>query len=273
MATTVNELPDSREWSGQQCKFRYLIRGTASDTAAKTALLAEAAATYEDLPIDESRTEIEPVHVDSDNAAACIWHGTVWYARSSNSSEPPETGESTFSFETGGGTQHITQSLSTINSYGTSPEDYKGAIGVEGEGKDINVQGCDITVPVYNFSETHYLSNATVDSAYKSTLYSLTVKVNNAGFKGFDAGEVLFLGASGSKRGDEDWEITFRFAASPNKTGLSAGDISGIAKKGWEYLWIRYGLKEGSSAYIVQPIAAYVEQVYESGDFSGLGIS
>ena len=35
------------------------------------------------------------------------------------------------------------------------------------------------------------------------------------GSVGLAAGECLFLGASGSKRGEDDWEIAFRFAASP----------------------------------------------------------
>ena len=59
------------------------------------------------------------------------------------------------------------------------------------------------------------------------------------------ARECLFLGAAGSKRGADDpsslklrragWEITYRFAASPNRTGITVGEITGIAKKGWEY--------------------------------------
>ena len=88
------------------------------------------------------------------------------------------------------------------------------------------------------------------------------------------AGECLFLGASGSKRGEEDWEITFRFAASPNRTGITVGDITGIAKKGWEYLWVRYADAEDAAAkaLVKKPVAVYVEKVYEDGDFSGLGI-
>jgi hypothetical protein len=98
--------------------------------------------------------------------------------------------------------------------------------------------------------------------------------VNGSGFKGFTKGEVLFLGASGSKRGLEDWEITFRFAASPNVTGLSLGSITGIAKEGWNYLWVRFTDDEDATAkaLIKRPIAAYVEQVYPYGNFSGLGI-
>ena len=93
------------------------------------------------------------------------------------------------------------------------------------------------------------------------------------------------LGETGDARGaelslrrgtdpDDDWEITFRFAASPNASGISVGDISGISKKGWEYLWVRYADQEdtGSHAIVKRPVAAYVERVYDEGSFAGLGI-
>src|SRR5690606_2762089 len=134
--------------------------------------------------------------------------------------------------------------------------------------------GVDVTIPVYNFSETHYLATEAVTGAYKAALFQLTGRVNNASFKGFAAGEVLFLGASGSKRGKDDWEITFKFAASPNASGLVVGEITGITKKGWEYLWVRYADAEDTDAHVLvkKPVAAYVEQVYPYGNFAGLGI-
>jgi len=146
----------------------------------------------------------------------------------------------------------------------------KGAIGVTHD----NVEGVDIAIPVYNFSETHYIDDALVTPAYRGTLFSLTGKTNNAAFKGCAAGECLFLGASGSKRGEEDWEITFRFAASPNRTNITVGDITVASKKGWEYLWVRYADAEDATAkaLVKLPVAAYVEKVYEEGDFSQLGI-
>ena len=67
---------------------------------------------------------------------------------------------------------------------------------------------------------------------YKATLLFLTGRVQDAAFKGLAKGEVLFLGLSGAKRGYEDWEITFRFAASPNVAGLQLGNIAGIDKNG-----------------------------------------
>jgi hypothetical protein len=151
---------------------------------------------------------------------------------------------------------------------GEDPPDFKGAIGVSTD----SVDGTDITIPVFNFKETHYIPAALITPAYKVILFQLTGKVNAYPFKGFAPGEVLFLGASGSQRGTEDWEITFSFAASPNVTNLKVGDITGIDKKGWEYLWVRYAEAEDADVLVKQPAAAYVEQVYEYGNFALLGI-
>src|SRR5262249_36297567 len=159
----------------------------------------------------------------------------------------------------------------TVNAYAPpdeDPPDCQGAIGVNND----SVEGTDITIPVYNFKETHYIPVAFITPAYKTILFYLTGKVNVLPFEGFAPGEVLFMGASGSQRGQEDWEITFSFAASPNVTGLSIGSISGINKKGWEYLWVRYQDAEDEDTLVKQPSAAYVEQVYPYGDFSLLGI-
>ena len=111
-------------------------------------------------------------------------------------------------------------------------------------------------------------------ASYKAILRSLTGKVNNASFKGFSAGEVLFLGASGSKRGDDDWEISFRFAASENRSYITVGDITGVAKKGWEYMWVRYADAEDdeAKAIVKKPVAVYIEKVYEEGSFGAFGI-
>jgi len=278
MATAVLERFDSRGTEtgcGASVELTYNIKGTADDTEALAALEAEAAGSYGGLV--RSRAALEPVHVDEENPDDCVWSGIVEYTRGENERHTPETGDSAFSFDTGGGTQHITQSLETVGSYaasGTAP-DFKGAIGVTHD----SVEGVDIIVPVYHFAETHYLSNATVTNAYKGKLFRLTGKVCSASFKGLDAGECLFLGVSGSQRGSgADWEVTFRFAGSENKTNLTVGDITGINKKGWEYLWVRYqDVTEDSPGLVApmvvkQPIAVYVEKVYEYGNFADLGI-
>jgi hypothetical protein len=181
--------------------------------------------------------------------------------------------ETQYTFETGGATAHITQSLQTIARHaaaGQTAPDFNGAIGVNGD----SIDGTDITVPVYNFTETRKMLASTVTGAYKLALFYCTGRVNHATFKGFAAGEVLFLGASGSKTGSEHWEIAFKFAASPNVTNLAVGNITVAAKKGWEYLWVRFRDENdgAANALVKRPAAAYVERVYDSADFSTLGI-
>lgn len=247
-------------------ELRYWIKGTDDDLAARDALETAAPTEYDGLVRQD--VQIEPQGHE-------LWDGTVRYAVPSFGGL--QTGESVFSFDTGGGTRHVTQSRQTILRKappGQTAPDFKGAIGVT----DTGVEGVDIVVPVYNFSETHYLPEGQVTQGYKLTLFGLTGKVNNGSFRGFAAGEVLFLGASGSKRvapgGTQDWEVTFRFAASPNATGLKVGDITGISKKGWEYLWARYADRtdDDAKALVKRPIAAFVERVYDAGNFGGLGI-
>ena len=261
MPVTILERYDSRETNedadNPSVDLLYVVQGSENDTDVRTIVEATAPATFQGL-------KFQSYHLN--HVGNGVWEVAARYGKT-------DPVQSTFSFETGGGSQHITQSLATIARYapaGFTPPDFQGAIGVDGD----SVAGVDIQVPIYSFTETHHISDALVTGAYKLTLFQLTGRVNNAGFKGFAKGEVLFLGASGSKSGVDDWEITFRFSASPNVTGLSIGSITGIAKEGWQYLWIRFDEDEDSIAktLIKRPSSVHIEQVYRYGDFSGLGI-
>ena len=50
-------------------------------------------------------------------------------------------------------------------------------------------------------------------------------------------------------------------------------DITGIAKKGWDYLWIRYEDSDNLAAksLIKKPASVHVEQVYDTGNLSLIG--
>ena len=179
-----------------------------------------------------------------------------------------------FAFDTGGGTMHRNQSLKTVSKAPNDAPDFNGAIEVDNEG---NVNGVDVTMPVLNFTETHTMSGTRVTTSYKKNIAALTGTVNRSSFRGFAAGEVLFLGASGSKRSKKasaPWEITFRFAVSPNQSSVSVGKLKVSNKKGWNYLWVRYADKvaDNKKNVIKEPVAAYVEQVYPEGDFGNLGL-
>jgi len=212
---------------------------------------------------------------------------TYWLARANwrrhtiSDEPPPEAptaGDSSFEFDVTTETVHISQAKATVGGFGppswtlTIPS-FAGAIGVTTD----DIEGCDVQVPRYTFSETHYLNFADTSAvnAFKSTVYGLTGKTNNGSFKGFPAGEVLFLGARGARRASDGlWEVTFRFSASPNVTGLTIGTITGIVKGGWEYLWVLYDVVQdaGAKRLVKRPAFAYSERVYDEGSFSALGI-
>ena len=194
---------------------------------------------------------------------------------SDDPADPDEDEETTsFAFDTGGGTMHRNQSIKTVSKVPNDAPDFNGAIEVDNEG---NVNGVDVTMPVLNFTETHTMNGSRVTTSYKKTVAALTGTVNSSGFRGFSAGEVLFLGASGTKRSKKPnapWEITFRFAVSPNQSSLQVGKLKVPNKRGWDYLWVRYADKvaDNRKNVIKEPVAAYVEQVYPTGDFGNLGL-
>ncbi len=281
MAITVNESAESRSGTqGEQERRIFIVRGTEDRDAAETALLAHAdcpvSITSNGKALIRQPVQIDQVYIDSETPAACIWRGEVLYKSSEKTSKPPETGDSRFSFDTTGGTEHITQSLGsrgyTTAAQGFIPNQfYEGAINVTAHG----VQGVEIGVMRYAWSETHYIPAATVTDTYKGKIRSLTYTTNNALFKGHEAGECLFTGAQGSQRGaGEDWEITFNFIGSPNRTGISIGTVHNIEKKGHEYLWVVYEdeVKNSPERIIKKPVEVFVEQVYYEGDFEDLGI-
>jgi hypothetical protein len=87
---------------------------------------------------------------------------------------------------------------------------------------------------------------------------------------------VLFHGAKGSQsaKNPDLVEMTFSFAASRDADNLSVGDITGIAKKAWEYLWVRYTSTDDTSAkkLVKRPSSVHIERVYDDADYSQLGI-
>ena len=252
-----------------EVEIPYLVFGVSDESAALAAARPKVK-TVSGMSL-ESIEVVERVSGDT-------WKVKAIYEVDDDGEQPDDTGEeedtTVFAFDTGGGTKHLNQSIKTDGKYPNDAPDFAGAIEVDNEG---NVNGVDVTMPVLNFTETHTLAGSRVSTSYKKTLASLTGTVNKSGFRGFSAGEVLFLGASGTKRSKKSsapWEITYRFAVSPNQAGLQVGDIKVARKYGWDYLWVRYADKvaEGGKNVVKKPVGVYVEMVYPEGDFGNLGI-
>lgn len=239
-------------------RLPYRVTGSEDTGSVVTAIQGALTAYYRGLKFAD---------FDLEHIGGGTWDLVANYAFQASDSEPQ------FAFDTTGGTAHITQAKEEIGSYTTSgrtPPTFNGAIGVT---KD-SVDGCEIVLPVYRFSETCVFDPGVVDAAFKATVFYLTGRVNNASFKGFAAGECLFEGARGLQRGNGDCEVTFNYSGSPNLTGLTVGDITGIDKEGHHYLWVRYQDFNDSSfnGLVKRPVAVVVNRVYEYGDMSLLGV-
>jgi hypothetical protein len=248
----------------------YKVFGTADDVLLHNAVNAEISQNgrfwqYPGVAGMQLMAESYSVSFLGDNA----WQVAINYAKDgANDGDAPL--KRARSFDTTGGTQHITQAESeTI--FGGGPS-FGNAISVDDNG----VNGVDVVVPQLSWSETYDVPNAYVTDAYIKGVATQTGRTNASSFRGFDAGEVLFLGCSGSQEWDDEkgrgpWSLSFRFVASPNVTGQTVGAMS-VNKKGHEYLWVRYEESSTSTDRVKKPKYAYVNKVYKDGNFSALGI-
>jgi len=241
--------------------LNYRLTGTNDDVFARAYAIACTAAMYDSLFRQD--VKLTPI-------GESIWHIEVTYGPL----KKPEVGDFKWAFDTGGHTAHITQSKESIfrkAAPGLQIEDHKGAIG---KTDTCDVQGCDIVIPCFRWTEDWELNAESVSFAYAMILYTLTGSVNNAAFRDFAAGEVLFEGAAGSRSSkDPDIvQLSYHFRAEANAVNIKVGDIEGITKDGQDYMWIEYQMQKGLTRRIMPPIQINVERVYLRKDFSLLGI-
>lgn len=269
-ARFVNATPQN----GSSIEFSYVVLGTSSEIDAANGALALAPLAY--LVNSETlvRQEATPTPTGPDS-----WEVTVRYGTEDEqqSQQPPQPGTWNFNFDTAGGTHKITQSLQTLwrgeRSMSNPAPDLLGAVNYDGK----KVQGVEIVVPKLEFSITAHYAPQAVTTAFMANVARNTGKVNSATWLGFAAGELLFLGGSG--QGDiptvagqrvKPIPVTFKFAASENRTNIKVGDITVPTKAGWDYLWVRYEKIEDAGFVFPIPVHAYVEKVYERFAFATL---
>lgn len=245
----------------------YTISGTSHHAIAYLELYNQSSWNFERL--NRQTINIEPISQDENNPAGSYWRGIVRY----DTQQLPEDKYLTpkFSFDTGGGSQHISQSIDTVWRFPQDAPNFKGAIGVDNQ----NVNGVDIIVPNLNINVTQVFPQQMVTVDYMAHLGRLTGKVNNNWFMGFPAGEILFMGATGSDDDSADCQISFKFSVSPNRYDFYVGDIHIRAKWGWEYMWVRYvdQIDEINGCVIKVPASVHIEKVYQTANFRTLGIN
>lgn len=267
----------------------YKVFGTTDDTVVHAEANANISANlaywqYPGQPNVQLRAESYSVNYLGDDA----WQVTISYEKTGADDDgQTDPLRRSRSFDTSGGTQHITQAdggkitstgtttvrTGTETRFPSNAPSMNSAIGVDGD----SVAGVDIVVPALSWTESYDVPSSYVTAAYIRRVAALTGTTNDATFRGFAAGEVLFTGCSGNQdwdadRGDGPWSLSYKFVASPNVTGQTIGTIENISKKGHDYLWVRYEDSVSGSDLIKRPKYVYVNTVYKEGAFSGLGI-
>jgi len=215
--------------------------------------------------------------------------GGVWRIEVTYGKDPArQAGLVKFSADSGGEMVHITQSLETINSWAidanddfVAPEDYKGAIGVNGK----EVTGTDIPAKGGKFTVTVLYGQEQLRRGYCATLRRLRGAMNDGivffNYKGqqwgWQRGELQFFDWHISDPGTNLIEISYTFKESVNITqddhltiGLipRSGDIPPfIEKLGHDVLWVKYRELAGARAFLKVPEQINVERVVKLIDF------
>lgn len=277
---------DSRETRGsppREIVFRFSVLSCRDELEAdglvQQALAEVTPADFRDLEIDSESISLKKTGYDSFS-----WEGT-WILPAvpefpGGTSDPGQASGPITEFDTTGGTQHVTQCISQVD-YGPEAAPAIRLARVVGLTRD-GVDGVDVVIPKLELSITRTYPFATITSLYIKNLARMTGKVNIAPFQidgnPFDAGELLFLGATGrqiTKDNEIKWEIAFRFSASENRANIvvyehedEAKKITVGAKKGHDYLWVLYKKDEADNRFVEVPDVAFVSKLYEDANFA-----
>jgi hypothetical protein len=167
---------------------------------------------------------------------------------------------------------------------------FYGAVNVKDSGSKRRVEGVEVEDPAFAFAITRIFGpDFPVTQTFVDNLKALLGKVNsdtitfgiNVYTGGstsdtivmtFQAGELLFHGASGSFDEDTHQEVVMRFSSYQNIQFGTGGipncaGVPNVYKPGFDYLWVAYAeeqasLTGGSGWMVPKPRQVCVEQVY-----------
>lgn len=269
LGINFSELAGSRETSksfdARSIPLKFIAFHTIDENLLNTAFAALVGVVFDGLPLDT---------IKCSPLGGGVWNCEALFSlRIPTAPENQDDGEAlgiAYAIDLTAGQIHITQSLETISrtkAGGGAAPNYKQAIGVT---KD-SVAGTDIFSPKFEFSLTVKTYPVTLD--FIRTIRDATARTNDAPWKGFARGEVLYLGCTGQAQPDDFWTLTHKFAVGQNRTGIVVSPDITVDKKAWEYLWAAYNFAGSNGGVVQVPQAAYVERVYEETDFNLLRLN
>jgi hypothetical protein len=261
MSIIWEEVPDSRSSTKDPASitYKFSASGEFNDGVVRTHAYGMTPAFVD---FDGQTLYRKDVKLDAVGYAQYL--ATVPYEKKSRTAG--QVGSYTWDFDTTGATVGLKAAKQHVKSYPDDGEWHKGSIGVNGQ----DVQGAQIVIPAlkYNFRFKHPQGVLTID--YSRTLARHTGKTNSVKFGPFDPGELLFAGANGSDGSEAEAECGYQIIASANETGSSVGEITGIAKKGHDLLWIEFEDDTSGGEATKPPKRVHIERVYDEIDFASV---
>lgn len=251
--------------------WRYVVSEVPENSDATDLVLD---AVFEASPEAVGSANRETLSID-ENRGNGVWSVEVSYNKNANATGTIgiNGNRASVSFDTSGGTEHITSSLSAPKKYGREGENIPDPgllIGWRDKTK-ADCDGVDRVAPAMRKTVVQKMSH--LSTSYENLLIDLTGTVNSNKFLGREPGEVLFMGASGSDPGEGYFDVTFNFAIQRNETV----EIEGIKveKKGWEYVWSisKPTIPEVGKPPKILIEGIYVSPIYKEADFRQLGLN
>jgi hypothetical protein len=264
--------------SNSTATVTYIVEGTEDDITACTSA-------YEFAPDEFSEIPKKSVSV-AERLTENAWKIEVNYgseSKSSSGDSGSEDDEATMNFDCSAGTKHMTQAIEQTCVYAGSGEskdssDEASAVPIGWNGKDgseSEAAGVDVSIGELRETYTKTMSKSKVTgTSWKRKVAELVGKVNSGSFKGWNAGEVMFLGCSYSapSKGSKKVSVSFHFAIRLNESKATVAGQNIGSKKGFEYLWALTDdeVRDGERKRKVRKI--YKAVVCETDGFGGLGI-
>ena len=193
--------------------------------------------------------------------------------------ENPQNGDEWWSFNFQGQSIHAEIALDQ-EPFGAKPPKTGLTVGLQ---QDDSITGYDKIVPAGSLSVKKW--QTTLSGTDIRNIYLAQGRINSTTFYGFQAGELLYIGASFAKPSTGGlYEIVHNFAI---ETNAEASDLPTFTnpdgttftitsgKKGHEYLWDQttYTKNGTTKQKDVASAGAYVAQVYNTSTFSNLNLS
>lgn len=209
-----------------------------------------------------------------DHAGANLWYLTAQYSAVEQPQEPLVLGDPPrIEFDTTGGQRTLITHADIRNGYpgpglSTVP-DYGGAINVvDGvpQGLEIETGGATMTI-------SQVISAAQASNAYRRLLMIRARRVVNAApFGPFNAYECRFMGARFSSRADGNVDLVRVFEGAENVVGGSYAGVTGVEKRGHEYVWAPVERQADTAAKVMVPrvLGVLVHEIYPAVDFAEL---